>query len=712
MDFQSGGALEDEIPEAQLMRMSADELKAYMSRISTMIEQEQDGIKTLEVQKDGLDKDILNTESTVKSYDQAVQLNSAFQATLERESQAIASTIAGYNSSIFMTETEIKAQQAIIAEADSALSTITKESADLDTAQAAADAKFIEDAKFYSTLYLNFLKESEAYTALVANIELFSTQVVSSITAEQVSAKVLEDASRELEARQAELKALNDVDAQLQVVLNQSKTEEALAQQTLTSSIAAVESLQKLYETAQLNSQYYDKLAIQGQKTEAVTRAQASLSQAQASLAQAPTDSVRISARDMAAQALTTAQKELADVKAEVAELGKNLSKSSDNSYEALLNSIQADIDAEDKNISTFTQYRVEAERNIQAFSTQMVQALTDAAAAQKEFETYTSAYTSTTDGIAALRTLESQQRAVIAAADADISAFDKVIGSLTTELESQTSSLTAFTAISTQLNEEYVQASKEFEAFSAYYESTNTAVFKLETEQKQVNSDIAANETLVRVLGRTEEQETITIQRFDTEAQAAFLDQEKSTYEYRETYVRQKRVAQQQAYEALVSASLESASTLTGQGRPTVPNLDTPEMQAAYKSFTGITSFLDKFNTLYAAYNNTLNAQAAVTKSLSDKSIALSSVAQITDLLTANPADENQKAALSQAQSRVSAADSAIAQATTDTRQTSGLITQMKEDMSTTFASIFTPFERYAQESTISSILKAALEG
>jgi hypothetical protein len=174
---------------------------------------------------------------------------------------------------------------------------------------------------------------------------------------------------------------------------------------------------------------------------------------------------------------------------------------------------------------------------------------------------------------------------------------------------------------------------------------------------------------------------------------------------------VRQKRVAQQQAYEALVAASLENASTLTGQGRPTVPNLDTPEMQAAYKSFTGITSFLDKFNTLYAAYNNTLNAQAAITTALTNKSVALTSAAQITDLLATNPNDDIQKAALTGAQKQISDADSVIAQGTTDARQTTGLISQMKEEMSTTFASIFTPFERYAQESTISSILKAALE-
>ncbi len=711
MDFQSGGALEDEIPEAQLMRMSPEELQAYMSRVSTMIEQQKVSINTLEAQKDMIDKEILSSESTVKSFDQQVQLNLAFQATLDRESQAIASTIAGYTSSIFMIETETRAQEAIIAEADASLSSITTESAALDAAQAAADTKFIEDAKFYSTLYLNFLKESEAYTALVANIELASTQVISSMKAEEISAKALADASKELEDRQAELKALNDIDTQLQAVLNQAKTEEALAEQTLTSSIAAVESLQKLYETSQLNAQYFEKLTLQGQKTEAVTRAQAALAAAQAALAQAPTDSVRISARDMASQALATAQKELADIKAEVLALGKNLSKSSDDSYEALLNSIQADIESEDKNISTFTQYRLEAERDIQAFSTQMEQALTDAAAAQKEFEAYTAAYTSTTDGIAALRTLETQQTAAIAATVAEINAFDKVIESLTTEVANQTSSLNAFTEISTQLNQEYIQASKEFEAFSAYYESTNTAVFMLETEQKQINSDIATNETLVKVLGRQEEQETITIQKFEIEGQQAFLDQEKSTYEYRETYVRQKRVAQQQAYEALVAASLENASTLTGQGRPTVPNLDTPEMQAAYKSFTGITSFLDKFNTLYAAYNNTLNAQAAITTALTNKSVGLTSVAQITDLLVANPNDDIQKAALVGAQRQISEADSAIAQSITDTRQTTGLISQMKEEMSTTFASIFTPFERYAQESTISSILKAALE-
>lgn len=707
---------ESELTEAQLMAMSTEELEAYAARISTSIGLEQSTIDAYELTQAEYELSILKTQSSITGLDTEINVNTAQLNAAILAEQTFAKESAELDSTIQVYSLAIAEQDTILSLTDSTIAGLTLESAKIEADLKASDAAFVSSATSYSSLYIVYLAKETAYQKRLEDIALASTQLSQ---AEMEEAALLENYRVSSQTRQVLDKELGDLYAQSNVIakeLSDAIQAETTAIANLNSTNSALITLNSLYETSLINQKYYQLISTQSSKIEQYASALNTFNAADSAYRVNPTNTTLLTARNMAEKQLVKISSEKDEVTSQVTSLQALVNDAMDGSYETLLMQYQADITMEDSNISTFTQYRSQAESSISGYSSLYEAAILDITSSLNGIKQISSFYESSLAGAATLLASAQADSNLIAPQEAAIATLDILITSYTKDYENYTSSYDGYISVSSVMRAKRQKAIEDLVIISSFYESTSLAVGKLTDELSQVNSSITGYTTILSLQSNILMVEDVNIQDYDIQVKDAFNMQEKAMFQYRETYARQKRMTLQNLYDAKVIQAVQATSTLNGTNQaaagpgvtivPQPVNLASPDLTDTLGKVNTINAFIDTFNTIYSLYDTQAANYQQISTTVGTKKIGVQKILALQNQLVLTPTNTQAKEELNAVQTAVANLDSDYNSKMNNVNLTQNQIDTNRQTFLTSYTTIFRADEILAQESTISSFM------
>jgi hypothetical protein len=377
----------------------------------------------------------------------------------------------------------------------------------------------------------------------------------------------------------------------------------------------------------------------------------------------------------------------------------------------------QAAVELENNNVSTFQGYAELVGRQIVYYSSIFEQATNDIASSMAAVALYSSFYNSSIAGSNTLMARVTQDTSSIAGRQAESDAISLTISSLNIQFTQHTSSFNGWISYSSLMRDEVARADAELSRQSSFFESTSVSVKRFTDTLQQVQSSITGNDTTIFTLSSILESETINMLGFQTDVAASFNLEELSAYQYRETYVRLRRVEAQKYYDACVLQQVQNTSTQNATLRqqagaatftPIAINLNTPTINLAYTNLTTITSFLDTFTSMYTNYDiQTVNLRG-VSTSVGNQRSAYSTTRFFLNVSRLNPTNASVGQSFSNAQAAFIANQTTTNNLMNNVALTQGQINTAKNTFLRTYQSVFLSSDIMNNESTISSFLIA----
>ena len=412
------------LTDAQLLDMTLEELTAYSQTVSTSVGLQYSSIAGDQVVQSQYAYMILTSESTINGLgyeitenDNAIIAADLRFSQLDADNKLLDSTMTSYLSSMAV-------QDKIIAESDTAISSLILESAKIDAELIKSDQEFVSSAIGYSTLYMDFMAKDILYTNTLSEISTTSFLYEAATIFENIALVNLQESTANVVARSMELSTLFLEGNQIQSTLSQYIIDETLATAALTSTNAGIIAISSLYATALVNQEYYQLVSTQTATIDAFTAAQSTLATTRMRAAARPTDTVLAAAATMAQQRLTSLATAKTEVATKVTALQALVAGATSDSYDTTMAAAQAAVELENNNVSTFQGYADAATEEIKYFSTIFEQATNDIASSLAAVTLYSSFFNSSIAGSNALMDLVTQDTSSIAGQQAESDAI------------------------------------------------------------------------------------------------------------------------------------------------------------------------------------------------------------------------------------------------------------------------------------------------
>lgn len=604
------------ITEAELMSLSVAELENYIERVSSIATDEYSSIQGFNAESLQYQTLMGHTQSTIDGLGVEIFTYSNVSTALYASGQQISTNIMTLDSNIYKYEQDIATAESTIYYADSTIDGLTAEDAALVKQLADSDAVFKAQAATYSSLVYTYLAKQNDYDNHIAHMSTIDWLLDSTIKADGILTPYYESTLSTFNGIESEITYYKGEDTRLRGVLSIAKTALLKAEDNRDSTIAAVKRLSTLYEVALVNVEYATALSTQTEALELQREAEEMVAKAETmynNSAQAGGGAKARAQRGGALTSLQMAKSRLLEREAVVASqkelverLSGTLQKEIDTSYEQLLSSIQLNIRKELENISTFKSEKEIAYSKRDEYSSLMEAALVEMRKYIDESTMYTSSYTSTLEGIDVLSTLEAQQIAEINSDNLSISILNITLSNLSTQLWDYMSSFDGWVAASTLYDTIYTSSMAQYTDYNRHVNSTTDGITKLETEQGALEREITGLEIEIAKQSTIEERESVRVRQYDTVARRCHGDMEIGSYQYKETFAREKRLQAQERYERLVTQEIQRVSSIATAGNAqaySALKLDSDAISGAYNQFTTINTYLDAFDNLYGSY-------------------------------------------------------------------------------------------------------------
>jgi hypothetical protein len=703
------------LTDAQLQTMDLSSLQVYSQTVSTTIGFENSTISATQAIQAQYEYMILTSQSTIDGLGYEIMANSNLIISADARSNLLVQSNAMLDSTITNYNSSIIGQLQIMSNADATMSSLVLESAGITSSLAQSDINFNSSAVYYSSLYMTFKAKDQLYQTCLDNIQTTSTLLTNAVIAEKISYDNWQISSAYTVARSAELSTLYLNSNAIQSTLTQYIVNEQLANANLASTNTGIQAVSSLYATALVNQQYYQSLSTQSGILEVYTAAYSTFMTASASAAAAPTNTVLVAASNMSQQRLSSITLSRDQSAAQVAALQPLVAGAITDTFAASLACAEEAVQLEIININTFTNYMNSSIAAVSQFSSMYEQAAIDVASSLSAVSLYSSFYVSSIAGSNALMDLAAADADTIAGQQAQVDAISLTISSLVLQNANYTSSYSGWIAYSTLMTQQVAQAVADLTAYSSFYESTNKAIGDFNDALQQTQSSITGNTSIIQTQSSILESETINLLGYQAQIAASFNIEEESAYQYRETYVRQKRMTAQQYYDACVLQQVQTTSTQNGNlivqaaGAPVTPisiNLNTPTITLAYNNLTTITTFLNNFTSIYANYDiQTVNLQG-VSTSVGAQRAAYSTLTTFSNQFMMNPNSVPAGQSFSNAQQNFINKQIQTTNLQSNVDLTQAQINTAKNTFLTTYQAVFLSSDIFANESTISSFL------
>lgn len=701
-----------QLTDAQLQTMDLPALQAYAETVSTSIGLQNEEIAAAKALQGQYDYLILTSQSTITGIQYETIANSNLMIAADIRSNAIVQSNAELDSSINLYNSSIIGNMAIISNADTSLSSLMLESASIASSLVQSDIIFNNAAVQYSSLYMVFMANDQLYQNCLNDISTTSTLLVRATEEEQISYANWQTSSAYTVAKSAELSTLYLDSNVIESTLTQYITDETNAVSQLASTNNGIMAISSLYATALTNQKYYQSLSTQGTILETYTSAYSTFMTASAVSDASPTNTVAAAATAMAKQRLSTLTVSKTQSAAEVTALQALVAGATTDSYATTLAAAEAAVQLEIANVNTFQNYMNSSLEAVTYFSSLYEQAGNDIASSLAAVELYNGYYNSSIAGSNALMASADLDMSTIAVEQLQLDTISMTLSSLNTQYDNTVSSYNGFIAYSTLMTQEYIGAIADITTYSSLYESTNVATIALDTALQEINSSIAGNIVMINTQSSIMQVESINMLSYENEVAASFNLEEQATYQYRETFIRQKRMASQEYYNACVLEQVRTTSTQNGTllaavgaaaFTPATINLTTPTITLAYNNLTTITAFLTTFTNIYGNYDTQMLNLQGVSTSIGAQAASFSTLTTYSNQFQLNPAAGP---SFSNAQADFAAKQAATARLQSNIALTQAQINAAKTGFLTTYQAIFQSGEIIANESTISSFL------
>ena len=701
-----------QMTDAQLQTMDISSLQEYAGQVSTVIGYEFSTVTAVQKIQTQYDYLILSSQSTMNGLGYEITANSNMiiaadvrAKQLVRSNQQLDYTISLYNSTI-------SGQAAIMMDADSKIATLQDETDAITSTLTQSDINFVSSAIYYSSLYTTFIGKDILYQTCLSNIDATSSILSTAIMTEKMSYDNWQVSSAYTVAKSAELSTLYLTSNAIQSTLTKYKIDETLAIANLNSTNSGIVAVSSLYATSLVNQQYYQTLSTQGGVVDLYTAAYSTFMAASALSNASPTNSVVVAAATMAQQRLSTLTVSKKEVAAQATALQALVTGAISDTYAATLQAAQDAVQFEITNIATFQEYTNSSIAAVGYFSSLYEQAGRDVVSSLAVVAKFSTLYESSVTGSNALMALAKQDQDSIAKQQADIDAISFAISSLNDQYQVYASSYTGWMGYSTLMSQEVAKGLADLTTYSTMYESTNSAILGFNIVLQQVNSSISGNNTMITTQSTILQAETINMLGYQNLVAASFNMEEKATFDFRETYVRQKRQTVQEYYDSCVLQQVQATSTQNGTLKeqaagasfiPTPINLNTATINNAYTILTNISAFLDTFTTIYSNYATQTGNLLNVSTSIGTQRDGLTAVTAAANAFAIDP---NAGPAFSNAQSDFASKVAMTAQLQSYVDLTQAQINAAKTSFLATYQQTFLSNEIIANESTISSFL------
>ena len=706
-----------ELTEQEMLTMTVEQLEAYAATVSTSIGLEYSTLQNYQRMQDAIDVSILQSQSTITGYDTEITSNSIILETATKIKAGLDTTIAGLDSTIAINQSSIAGYDTEIGAASRTISSLQLESDRLGNELAASDAIFVSSAKYYSTLYYDYIAKDLSYTQHVSSMQAETTFLAAARADEATSLATYNAALATYTQASGEVDALVKQSSEIQSSLTQYKAIETQANANLNSTVIAINSLSSLYETSVNTQKYYQAVSTQSAAIEAFTNATALYNEANRMADLYPTQKTFQDAKAIALQQLNRAAADKDALTQQVTQLAAIVNVSQSASYEAILKGYQDTIDLETKNISTFGGRRVEAEASIRNYSTLYEAAQKDVAIYQANINTYTEQYNSSIAG-ADLLTKAAAADDIVISKKRDIVNRKKIdVDTYTSQAKKHQSDFDEYMRISTLKKAEYDASIIELANYSTFYDSTSVAVSRLTSEETTLRNTILQNNITIKTQSSLYERELVKQEAFQAMIDASLAAQELAAMQYRETYVRTKKINVQELYNAKVLVAVQNISTQNGTvkaslsaGAPFVPkavDLNAPELTSALSNVNLINDFLASFNTIYQTYETRTTSLNGLSTLIATKQVTLDSVLSAKDGLEAAPLDTAHQQAVASAGTALAKVQGDVQTAVGNANLAKNAIASIVQEFNKKYVAVFTAGEIIGQESTISSFLK-----
>lgn len=636
--------------DEELRKMDRQTLMKYSSSISTSMSLEASTLKANEK--------VLTTYSLLKRQSQDIidklyeefainkMLIDSFteygdSATYDSISTAYISTMAQY-------ERDIADHERYMTFYNSSLSSYIDISSKLD----AENSVFNNAATQYSSLYMIYYGFQTQFDDVSSELDTVTLMLKRVEGTEQASYKALEESTLRWNDISDKLVTLRSKRESIEENIIISRQEESRTYLNYISTLDELNKISSIYEAALANEEYAVAIASTTALTTDYSNALEKFNEAELlynnSIPQGGGgesgsvrgNSVLWAARSMAHQQLQRAEADKIAAENATAKLLNLTGLANTKAYETMLlgydNTILAYATTEQK----FRNYKLSSLEEVAKYSSIFDKSVLDIIMYTEQISRFSSFYESSIIGASTLLELSKIDLSTI---EGDITDYYAVSWSISTLNEQYSTCLSEYdTAVqeSTMFQRNYLQAKKDLDDNTEYYNSTNLTVTGLIYDLYGINGSNGLINTYnnnIFIYSSILNKEIINSKIYDTQMKECVNLQDISMYQYRETYCRSTRYMYQKDYESKVFVEVQYAQSLTDSQQANSPpgvtvspipaNLTTPVITDSYSKLVSIYSFLDLFEDIYMTYDTQILNINRLSTSVGNESSAWSTL-------------------------------------------------------------------------------------
>ena len=703
------------ISDSELQTMDLSTLQSYYDSVMRVVESDNSTIDSVQAVVSQYDYLIMNSQSTIDGVGYEILINSNLIIANDSRSNQLVESNIFLDKKITEYNSTITSYSAIIDQSDRTISSLMLESASLDSTLYRSDFIFNSTATYYSSLYMIYMANDQLYRNSLDNISTYSSLVVKASIAERESYRILQVSSAFTVAKRSELDILYQNSNAIQSTLTQYITNETNAVANLNSTNNGLITLSSLYTTALVNQRYYQALSTQSRILEMNTDANSTYMTAKTLSDSDPTNTVKRAALTMATQRLSALVVNKTQSEAQVNSLKGLVADAATDTYAVSLKAAEDAIQLEINNVNKFQQYYDSSISAVLYFSTLYDKATIDIISSLRAVELYSTLTASSISGSNTLMNLAYTDELSIASQQAQVNTISMTISSLYNTYNSTVSSYNGWINFSSLMTQQINQANNELAVYSSFYESTSRVITQLNTLIQDIERSTSAISLNIKSQSSILESEIINMLTYQTMIGISFNLEELATYQYRETFVRQRRVALQQYYDASVLQQVQATSTQNGELRiqsagarftPIAINLNTPTVNLAYNNLMTVTTFLNTFNGIYDNYNAQSQNLYNISTSVGNQKELYSTLTTYSNQYQLAPTNPIIGQTFSNAQSNFISRQNTTKTLQSNVSLTQSQINTAKNTFLNTYQAVFLSLDIFSNESTISSFL------
>lgn len=696
----------------ELEQWNLSTLQLYANSLSSVINFQQSSIainQSIERQYDYL---ILTSQSTITGYTYDIIGNSNLIIAGDVLTAKLISSNAELDSKVEEYDSTISGNLNIVSQKNIVLSSLVKEFNTNSTALYTYDTQFISAAVGYSTLYRNFLKADLEYASTMSSIYLYSSLILSSIAIQRSSYLNWQTSTATYSTVMSNYQSSINANNAMESTYLQYQKNEIAASSFYTSTMAGIKYISSLFESAVITQRYVRALSTQGSVIENYVNAYSRFVTT-STLAAMSSDSVLTQTREMSRQQMRKMEEKQTEASTTVGNLQKTVSTVYLKSYMNILSIAESNVQAEVKNVIMYNGFIDSTIASIHYWSSLHDKAVTDVISSIKVIEVYNQLYNSSVAGSNLLMSTVMKDQSTINAIELSTNAISAYISTLNINYSTFMSSYFGYMNESSMYSSLLFSSLSALSRFSTLYDSTIIASNSFVRSTTTINDLIDRNNNDIRTFSTVLEYEYINMLTYDTAIKMNFNLEEYSAFQYRETFVRQKRQVADNAYSAAVLKAVQNASTQNGTlfasgvtFTPVTVDISTGLPRERFTTLLNITNFINTFNNVYKNYDVQATNLEKVMTSIEKQNPLYTNVYYYANQALLYPSAASTIAANSTQAAYIALQNSTITlqQHASNSQRN---IDAAKAPYFNIFNTLFTPGEIVANEDTISSFLR-----